>query len=354
MKVNKPVIKDLSLKEKIAQLFLIGFHGNECNPDSEISKLIKNIKPGGVILFDKDMVFNKPVHNIKSPEQLKKLTTQLQETSEIPLFIGIDQEGGLINRLKPEYGFPVTKSHQELGNIDDTTATQQEGSLISEVLKQHGININFAPCVDLALNADSSIIAKRERCFGSTSSEVNKHAEAYVRGHQENDVLTACKHFPGHGSAAGDTHAGFVDVTDTWESDELEPYKYMIQKDLCPVIMTSHIFNGNFDTEYPATLSKKTIQDLLRDKLGFDGVVISDDMQMRAISDHYGMKESLKLGLEAGIDVFCYGNNLLKEQIDLADAISTIEELVENGDISEERIDNSVNRILLLKKMISF
>ena len=172
--------------------------------------------------------------------------------------------------------------------------------------------------------------------------------------HQKNDVLTACKHFPGHGSAAGDTHAGFVDVTDTWESDELEPYNYMIQKDLCPVIMTSHIFNGNFDTEYPATLSKKTIQYLLRDKLGFDGVVISDDMQMRAISDHYGMKESLKLGLEAGIDVFCYGNNLLKEQIDLADAISTIEELVENGDISEERIDNSVNRILLLKKMISF
>jgi beta-N-acetylhexosaminidase len=350
MKVNQHTIKDLSLKEKIAQLFLIGFHGNECNDNSEISKLIRNIKPGGVILFDKDMVFNKPVHNIKSPEQLKKLTSQLQEISEIPLFIGIDQEGGLINRLKPEYGFPETRSHQELGKTDDAKATQKEGELISGVLKQHGININFAPCVDLALNADSSIISKRERCFGATSSEVNKQAEAYVKGHQKNSVLTACKHFPGHGSAAGDTHAGFVDVTDTWEKDELEPYKYMIQKELCPVIMTSHIFNGNFDDQYPATLSKKTIQDLLRDQLGFDGVVISDDMQMRAISDHYGMKESLKLGLEAGIDIFCYGNNLLKEQIDLADAINTIEELVENGDITEERIDNSVNRILNLKK----
>ncbi|XWN38668.1 MAG: glycoside hydrolase family 3 protein [Balneola sp.] len=349
MQVNQYTIKDLSLKEKIAQLFLIGFHGNECNDDSEISTLIRNIKPGGVILFDKDMVFNKPVHNIKSPEQLKNLTAQLQEASEIPLFIGIDQEGGLINRLKPEYGFPVTKSHQELGNIDDITVTQQEGALISEVLNQHGININFAPCVDLALNSESSIIAKRERCFGATSSEVNKHAEAYVKGHQKNGVLTACKHFPGHGSAAGDTHAGFVDVTDTWESDELEPYKYMIQKDLCPVIMTSHIFNGNFDDKYPATLSKKTIQDLLRDQLGFDGIVISDDMQMRAISDHFGMKESLKRGLQAGIDIFCYGNNLLKEQIDLSDAISTIEELVENGDIHEDRIDKSVNRILRLK-----
>lgn len=131
MKVNQSLKKDLSLKEKIAQLFLIGFHGNECNSDSEISKLIKNVKPGGVILFDKDMVFNKPVHNIKSPEQLRNLTAQLQEASEIPLFIGIDQEGGLINRLKPEYGFPVTKSHHELGNIDDTTVTEQEGSLIA-------------------------------------------------------------------------------------------------------------------------------------------------------------------------------------------------------------------------------
>ncbi|MAC06745.1 MAG: glycoside hydrolase family 3 [Balneola sp.] len=352
MQVNQLTIKDLSLKEKIAQLFLIGFHGNECSEGSEISKLLSNIKPGGVILFDKDMVFNKPVHNIKSPEQLKKLTAQLQEVSEIPLLIGIDQEGGLINRLKPEYGFPKTKSHHELGQINNPEVTLEEGLLISEVLHQHGININFAPCVDLALNAESSIIAKRERCFGATSSEVNKHAEAYVHGHQKNNVLTACKHFPGHGSAAGDTHAGFVDVTDTWEKDELEPYKYMIQKELCPVIMTSHIFNGNFDDVYPATLSKKTIQDLLRKQLGFEGVVISDDMQMRAISDHYGMKESLKLGLEAGIDVFCYGNNLLKEQIDLEIAINTIEELVANGEITETRIDNSVERILNLKKQL--
>tara|TARA_R110002124_G_scaffold104973_1_gene255508 strand:- start:5559 stop:6623 length:1065 start_codon:yes stop_codon:yes gene_type:complete len=349
MKDIQHTIKDLSLKDKIAQLFLIGFHGNDCDEGSDISKLITKTKPGGVILFDKDMVFNKPVHNIKSPEQLKKLTRQLQATSEIPLFIGVDQEGGLINRLKPEYGFPETKSHQKLGEIDDVETTKKEGELISNVLKEHGININFAPCVDLALNAESSIIAKRERCFGATSAQVNKHAEAYTLGHQENNILTACKHFPGHGSAAGDTHAGFVDVTDTWKADEIEPYKFMINKDLCPIIMTSHIFNGNFDAKYPATLSKNTIQDVLRTEMEYDGIVVSDDMQMRAISDHYGLKESLKLGLEAGLDVFCFGNNLLKEQIDLEDAIDSISDLVEHNEISEQRIDKSVKRILNLK-----
>lgn len=348
MKVNQYTIKDLSLKDKIAQLFLIGFHGNDCNDGSDISNLIKDNKPGGVILFDKDMVFNKPVHNIKSPEQLKKLTHQLQSVSETPLFIGVDQEGGLINRLKPEYGFPETQSHQKLGEIDDTEVTEQEGKLISSVLKNSGINVNFAPCVDLSLNSESSIISKRERCFGSTSTQVIKHAEAYTIGHKANNILTACKHFPGHGSAAGDTHAGFVDVTETWVADEIEPYKYLIDRDLCPIIMTSHIFNGNFDTTYPATISKKTI-DVLRNELGFNGIVISDDMQMRAISDHYSLKESLKLGLEAGLDVFCFGNNHLKEQIDLSDAINAIYDLVENNEISEQRIDESVKRILKVK-----
>jgi len=353
MTINQHAIKDLSLKEKIAQMFLIGFHGNVCEKDSEISNLTRNIKPGGVILFDKDMVYNKPVHNIKSPEQLQLLTTQLQEISEIPLLIGVDQEGGLINRLKPEYGFPETQSHQKLGSIDDLDITKKEGELISSVLKQNGININFAPCVDLDLNEQSSIISKRERSFGSTSSQVNKHSKAYILGHQENDVLTACKHFPGHGSAAGDTHAGFVDVTQTWKNDELEPYKKLIEDGLCPVIMTSHIFNGNIDDKYPATLSKKTIAGLLRKELKFDGVVISDDMQMRAISDHYELSESLLLGLQAGIDIFCFGNNLLKEQIDLSEAVNTISELIDKDQISEERINKSVQRILNLKQKLN-
>lgn len=349
MPLNNHDLYDLSLREKIAQLFLIGFHGNDCSEDSEVWSMIQNYKPGGVILFDKDMVHHKPVHNIKSPEQVKELTKNLQRASEVPLLIGVDQEGGLINRLKPEYGFPETKSHQKLGEIDDLEVTTSEGRHIAKILKEAGININFAPCVDLSIEKKSSIIAKRERCFGETSEQVIKHAKAYINGHHEHGILTASKHFPGHGSATGDTHAGFVNVTETWKEDELKPYTTLIDNQLCPVIMTSHIFNGNFDDELPATLSTKTINHLLRKEIGFDGVVISDDMQMRAISDHYDLEESLKLGIEAGLDMFCFGNNLLKEPVHMEKAISAIENLIEKRILTEDRIDESVDRILELK-----
>ncbi|GAB5408091.1 MAG: glycoside hydrolase family 3 protein [Balneolaceae bacterium] len=349
MPINYHKLYDLSLREKIAQLMLIGFHGSDCLEESEVWSMIQNHKPGGVILFDKDMVHHKPVHNIKSPKQVKELTKNLQRASKLPLLIGVDQEGGLINRLKPEYGFPETKSHQKLGEIDDIEVTTNEGNHIAKILTEAGININFAPCVDLSIEKESSIIAKRERCFGDTSEQVIKHAKAYMDGHHKNRILTACKHFPGHGSATGDTHAGFVNVTDTWKEDELRPYSSLIDSQLCPVIMISHIFNGNFDTEFPATLSVKTIDHFLRKKIGFDGVVISDDMQMRAISDHYDLEESLKLGLEAGLDMFCFGNNLLKEPIHMEEAISAVENLIEKKILREDRIDESVNRILKLK-----
>lgn len=349
MPLNNYNLSNLSLREKIAQLFLIGFHGNNCSKGSEVWNMIQDYKPGGVILFDKDMVNHQPVHNIKSPEQVRELTSNLQKASSVPLLIGVDQEGGLINRLKPEYGFPETRSHQKLGEIDDVDVTFGEATHIASILSESGININFAPCVDLAIEKESSIIAKRERCFGESSEQVVKHAKAYIKGHQKKGILTACKHFPGHGSAKGDTHAGFVDVTETWKEDELKPYIKLIKAGLCPVIMTSHIFNGKFDNTLPATLSQKTIMGLLRNEIGFDGVVISDDMQMRAISDHYELAESLKLGLEAGLDFFCFGNNLLKEQVRLDIAISAIEELVTNGTVSELRINESAQRIINLK-----
>lgn len=343
----------MNLEEKIGQLFLMGFRGADVSEGSVIAHEIRDCGIGGVILFDKDMVYHRPVNNIESPEQVKELVSTLQSYAEIPLLVSIDQEGGNVNRLKPEYGFPPTKSHFALGEIDETIATEAEGELIALTLKAHGINLNFAPVVDIAEDMKTSIIGNRERSFGKTKERVIAHAEAYIKGHQRHQVLTCCKHFPGLGSALGDTHYGFVDATDTWKHDEVEPYRYLFSQDLCPMIMTTHVFNGAFDDKYPATLSKKTINDFLRDELGFVGVVISDDMQMQAISDHYSLKESLKLGLEAGLDMFCFGNNLLEEAIKADEAIQVVKELVEDGTISEERIDISVNRISKLKSMVT-
>ncbi|MEQ8523189.1 glycoside hydrolase family 3 protein [Gracilimonas sp.] len=342
-------VEQLTLKEKIGQLFLIGFRGNDISESSEILENIEQYKPGGVILFDKDMVHDQPVHNIKSPEQVRRLTASLKKASESPLLIGIDQEGGLINRLKPEYGFPETLSHQNLGEKDDVEFTRSHSLHIAETLAKAGINLNFAPVLDLSSNPKSSIIAKRERSFGKSREKVTRHARAYIEGHLQANILTCCKHFPGHGSAEGDTHAGFVDVTDTWKEDELEPYKTLITEGNCQMIMTAHIFNSKLDENMPATLSENVLQHILREKLSFTGVVISDDMQMRAISDHYSLKESLGNGLNAGLDIFCFGNNLLKEQVELKDAIAAVEQLLDEGKVTENRIDASVSRILDLK-----
>lgn len=343
----------MTLKEKIAQLFIMGFRGGDVSPGSIIHKEITELGIGGVILFDKDMVYHRPVNNIESPKQLKALINQLKSYTKVPLFISIDQEGGLINRLKPEYGFPESRSHQELGKIDDVDESEAEGLGIATVLNEMGINLNFAPVVDIAIDPTSSVIGKRERSFGANKDIVSKHAEAYIRGHDNQNVLSCCKHFPGHGSAVGDTHFGFVDVTDTWDESEAEPYRYLINKNKCRMIMTAHIFNKNFDDTYPATLSEKTIQGFLRDKLGYEGVIISDDMQMQAISDHYSLKDSLKLGLQAGLDLFCFGNNLLQEQVRASDVVGAVLELVEEDTISEARIDESVHRILKLKEAIA-
>ena len=280
---------------------------------------------------------------------MSELKAALRDASEHPVWIGVDQEGGVINRLKADYGFPQTRSHKALGQLDDPDTTRMEGRRIAQVLAEAGFDLNFAPVVDVAIEPDGPAIGRKERCFGETADHVVRHARAYIQGHREVGVLTCCKHFPGHGSARGDTHAGFVDVTDTWQEQELEPYRRLIAEGLAPMVMTAHIVNRRLDPLLPSTLSRAIQQDLLRGQLGFDGVLISDDMQMRAISDHYSLRESIRLGLDAGLDMFCHGNNLLPEPVLLEEAVQAVVDLVRDGLVPASRIEASAARILRLK-----
>ena len=346
------LLDTLPIRKKIAQLFLMGFRGSDVSADSEVLHMIKEVGPGAVILFDQDMVHHKPVHNISSPKQLQELCGALHQTSSLPLWIGIDQEGGLVNRLKSEYGFPETNSHAYLGKQDNLELTYQQAKDIGSVLREMHISINFAPVVDIAKEENSSIIAKRERSFGRSSELVYRHAKAYLEGLGSEGIWGCCKHFPGHGSAKGDTHAGFVDITETWEVDELLPYSSLIEDGLCSMIMSAHVIHKDFDTQHPATLSEHIIPKLLREKMGYDGMIFTDDMQMRAISNHYGIKEALKMGLNAGVDMFCFGNNLLPEPAKLSDLVCLVEQLLDEGLISENRIDQSVIKILTLKAQL--
>jgi beta-N-acetylhexosaminidase len=262
----------------------------------------------------------------------------------------VDQEGGRVNRLKPDYGFPASISHEELGRLDQPAETYRHAAATARTLTSLGFNLNLAPVVDLDANPDNPIIKGKGRSFSGDPEAVARHAAEFVKAHRAHGVLTCAKHFPGHGSAAGDTHLGLADVTATWHERELVPFQRLIEAGLCDVIMSAHVFNRRLDPERPATLSPAVQTGLLRGKLGFKGVICSDDMEMRAISSRYGLEQSIPLAIEAGIDVLCFGNNLSYDPDIAGKAAGIIVRAVKSGRIPESRIDDSYQRVLALKR----
>ncbi len=264
--------------------------------------------------------------------------------------MSIDQEGGRVNRLKPAYGFPESVSHEELGQRDDPAFTREQAGATARTLASLGINWNLAPVVDLDANAANPIIKGKRRSFAADPDQVARHAAAFVEGHRAHGVLTCLKHFPGHGSAAGDTHLGFVDVTSTWHERELIPFRRLIADGRCDAVMSAHVFHAGLDPGLPSTLSRRVIQGLLRDKLGFAGVVTSDDMEMKAIASRYGLEQSIPAALNAGVDILCFGNNLAYDPDLARKAAGIIGRAVREGRVPESRIDESCARVLALKR----
>jgi beta-N-acetylhexosaminidase len=206
--------------------------------------------------------------------------------------------------------------------------------------------------VDVNVNPANPIIAKYGRSFSDDPEAVAKHALGFVSAHHEQRVLCTLKHFPGHGSSTGDSHRGFVDVTETWTRSELLPYARIIGAGLADAIMTAHVFNANLDADYPATLSHHIITGILREELGYGGVVISDDMQMRAIVDHHGFEAAIQGAIEAGVDVIAFANNSVYEEDVAARAADVIKRSVQDGEISAARIDEAYRRIVRLKQRL--
>jgi len=343
---------ETGLDVQVGQMIMVGFRGLSVTDEHPIARDIRQQKIGGVILFDYDVPSRTYGRNIESPKQLRALTASLQQRAGIPLFVAIDQEGGKISRLKEKNGFPPTLSQKRLGTQGDPKKTARQAELTAKTLAGHGINLNFVPVVDLDLNPENPIIGKLERSFSRESDTVTRHAIAVIDAHRRYGILTAPKHFPGHGSAAGDTHDGFVDVTDRWSAVELEPFHSLIRQGKADMVMTAHIFNGKLDPVWPATLSRKTLTDLLRQELGFTGVVISDDMQMKAITARYGLETAIRQAILAGADILLFANNSVYEEDIAARVAATIRALVDKGEIPRERIDASYGRIMKLKERL--
>jgi beta-N-acetylhexosaminidase len=303
-----------------------------------------------VILFDYDVPSKSRPRNILSMEQLKRLTMDLQNAAPVKLFISIDQEGGRVSRLRGEYGFPPTLSAKEMAENTKRTKTQAEET--AALLAGLGINLNFAPCVDLDLNPKNPVIGGLERSFSSDPKTVVKHASIWIKAHNRMGVLSCIKHFPGHGSSFDDTHDGWADITRTWQEAELVPYRELIGSENTGsfMVMTSHVFNAALDPQNPATLSPAILTGLLRNKLKFKGVIVSDAMDMEAIRANYRFEEALEKAINAGIDILCLSNNAASYDPELAGkALDAIYRLVKDGKISAQRIEESWRRIMAAK-----
>ncbi|MDD5405614.1 MAG: glycoside hydrolase family 3 N-terminal domain-containing protein [Sulfurovaceae bacterium] len=341
-----------TLDQKIGSMLLLGYYGTDASENTEICKDIKEYNLAGVILFDFNVADKTKPKNIISPSQVALLDKQLKKCSPGgKLLIAVDQEGGKVQRLKSKYGFYgnfPSAADVSLMSESDTIAIYEK---MAKEMKDIGVNYDFAPVVDLAINPKNEIIVGKGRSYGKDPDIVSKKAKLFIDIMNKNGILTSLKHFPGHGSSLGDTHKGYVDVTNTWSDVELEPYKLLSSK--ADSIMVAHVFNAKLDPNNPASLSYATVTKLLRWKLGYKGVVITDDLQMGAITSKYSLRETLKLAIKAGDDILLFGNQIdpkiaLKPKV----LVDTIKDLLAKKEISIEDIDKAYNRVQKLRSKL--
>ncbi len=339
---------------RIADLLLVGFTGTEVAGNEEIRRLVCDVKVGGVLLFERYAASGQP-RNMVSPAQVTALTRDLQALAARcagrPLFIAADAEGGRVMRLSTRLGYPPTLAAQELGERNDPAFTRAEARRMGVMLREAGINWNLAPVVDVAVDPSNPAVVALGRTYSADPGRVTTHARAFVLGMHEAGVLTALKHFPGHGSSRRDSHLGFTDVSDTARlRTELAPFRALIGDGLADSVMTAHVFNRGLDPWDPATLSRFTVRRVLRGWLRYDGVAVSDDLLMGAIAQHYGLDDAAVLALGAGVDVLLISQNTGRIDDRAAErVVAAIARAIATGTLSESQITRAVARVDALR-----
>lgn len=326
----------LSLEEKIGQMIFAGISGKTLNDNDQ--QLIQHYKIGGIIFFNK---------NLQSPQQITTLLNKVKEvneTNQFPLFLGIDQEGGRVARLPSSVKNLPTSA--EIGEKENDRYAYEIGQLLGRELNTFGFNLNFAPVLDVNSNPSNPVIG--DRSFSSNAKLVSRLGIQTMQGMQAQNIISVIKHFPGHGDTGVDSHLELPIVNKTIEQlQELEliPFQHAINNG-ADVVMIAHILLPKIDSSAPSTMSELIVTNLLREQLAFDGVVITDDMTMEAITENYDIGLAAVQSIKAGSDII-----LIAHQFENAHhAINTIKKAVENGDISEQRINESVRRIIKLKE----
>lgn len=340
--------KNTSLEDKIGQMLMFGFSGKYTS-DPGVKSLLNHIdkyKIGSILFLSE---------NIESPDQLKELMNVLPvQSPKTPLWLAIDQEGGYVQRLSPKKGFKGYPAAFEVSCSLNLIEAESLYSELGEECNKYGFNLILAPVVDLNTNPDCPVIGAIKRSYSDNPEIVANYARAFVQGLKKNNQLGCLKHFPGHGSSGTDSHLDMTDITDTYHKMEILPYKILFEEEHNFLVMTSHIFDRKVDDHYPASLSKKHVTDNLRHQLGFNGVIITDDLQMGAIRKYFSLKEIIIQAIQAGNDILVFSQFFEKDK-DLPEKVfDIITEAVHKGEIPEHRITESYLRITRQKKNMIF
>ena len=327
------LLETMTLEEKVGQLVIAGFYGTSVDEVTE--DLITEAKLGGLIFFGR---------NVESTSQLVGLLNTFKRIeSKIPPFLSIDEEGGSVSRLPSEIAnLPGARTMMKKNVLN---LTYEEGRAIGYALDDYGFNMNFAPVLDVDNGKSGSVIGSRS--FSTDPQVVAELGVLMARGMEEHGVIPVVKHFPGHGDTAVDSHAGTPIVKhplDRLNTVELYPFAYAIERDI-PAIMVGHIILSKVDAKVPSTLSYAVMTELLRNQLKFDGVIVTDDLGMGAISADHTQAEAAVLSIKAGADIVMISHG----RRDPFKAVAALKKAVLDGDISMEMLDQKVRRILRLK-----
>ncbi|CAM5196749.1 beta-N-acetylhexosaminidase OS=Ureibacillus acetophenoni OX=614649 GN=SAMN05877842_105134 PE=3 SV=1 [Ureibacillus acetophenoni] len=329
-------LKNMTLDQKIGQMIFAGVDGTSYNQNAD--SLIHEFHVGGIIFNKKN--FTSPIQTVQYINQIRAENAK----NQIPLFFGVDQEGGIVAKL-PGNLTPIP-TNLEIGKKNNEQFSHAIGQILGKEVKAYGFNMNFAPVLDINSNPNNPVIGNRS--FGNNADLVSRLGISTMRGLQSENVIAVVKHFPGHGDTATDSHLELPRVNKTLpelEQLELLPFQQAIH-DGADVVMIAHILLPEIDVNNPSSMSEAIITDLLRGQLGYDGVVITDDMTMEAITDHYDISDAAVQSVKAGSDIIMIAHDFHK----VTSAIEALRTAVENGEITEDRIDESVIRILLLKE----
>lgn len=339
-----------TLDEMAGQMVLIGFSGSTANSQSIVSlrELIAQGRVGGVMYLK---------HNVSDLDTVRAMNRAFMAAStDLPPFIALDQEGGQVERLTRSVGFKEVQSAADIAKGMSPVAAERVYAEMANSLSALGFNLNFGPVADVNFNPSNPVIARFGRSYSADPTTVSRFAAAFIDAHRGAQVLTALKHFPGHGSSDKDSHEGFVEVTNSWQAAELEPYRQLIAAGRADMVMMGHLYHAAFvdgdAAQPPSSLSPNWITGVLRAQLGYDGVVISDDLEMGAIRSHFSFKDTILRAVRAGTDILLYSNTV-DTRLSLADEVRRI--LVEEAEIDpvfKARIEESYQRIVALKQRV--